>query len=131
MTPSTTSKTHGSIDVLVIGAGLSGLRAALEVQAAGLTCAVVEATDRVGGRTLSVPSAPGAQGVIDLGASWINDTSQAEMYRLLGLYGLHAERQISEGKSVSQTPDGIVVSGQRDVLSVGRLTPVCLNLGLY
>ena len=45
-----------SVDVVVIGAGLSGLRAALNIQAAGFSCSVVEATDRVGGETLTLPS---------------------------------------------------------------------------
>lgn len=51
-----TQTTPKQADVVVVGAGLSGLRAALKVQAAGLSCIVVEAIDRVGGKTLTVPS---------------------------------------------------------------------------
>ena len=37
-------------DVIVVGAGLTGLRAALEVSRAGLTVLVFEKADHVGGR---------------------------------------------------------------------------------
>ncbi|PKY02738.1 FAD/NAD(P)-binding domain-containing protein [Aspergillus campestris IBT 28561] len=96
------------VDVIVVGAGLSGLRAALDVQAAGLSCIVVEAVDRVGGKTLSVPSKLSGPGVNDIGAAWINDTSQSEMYGLLRKYGLHGEIQRAEGMSLSLTAEGVI-----------------------
>lgn len=58
-------------DVLVIGAGLSGLRAALLLQQAGRRVAVVEASDRVGGRLLSLPL---GTATVDLGGQWIGPT---------------------------------------------------------
>jgi hypothetical protein len=42
-----------AVDVVVVGAGLAGLAAALELQTAGLEVAVVEAADDVGGRIRS------------------------------------------------------------------------------
>jgi phytoene dehydrogenase-like protein len=39
-----------AVDVAVVGAGLAGLRCALGVHRAGLSCAVLEASDAVGGR---------------------------------------------------------------------------------
>lgn len=53
-------------DVLIIGAGVSGLRSALELESQGLRVKVLEARDRIGGRlyTLNdVPGGPKAVGV--------------------------------------------------------------------
>lgn len=52
--PSGTAATGGTpVDVVVIGAGLAGLAAATELEAAGRQVQVVEALDRVGGRIAS------------------------------------------------------------------------------
>lgn len=54
-------------DAIVVGAGIAGLTAARRLQDNGLTIAVLEARDRVGGRMWSLDRAGGA---IDLGATW-------------------------------------------------------------
>jgi monoamine oxidase len=61
------------LDVVVVGAGLAGLRAARSLVERGATCVVLEARDRVGGRTLSQELA-GA--TIDLGGQWIGPTQR-------------------------------------------------------
>lgn len=53
---------------MVVGAGLAGLTAARRLAAAGRKVHVLEARDRVGGRTYTVPFAGGP---IDLGGQWI------------------------------------------------------------
>lgn len=55
-------------DVVVVGAGLSGLVCARRLAAAGTDVVVLEARDRVGGRTLNQAIAPGQ--VTELGGQW-------------------------------------------------------------
>lgn len=91
------------VDVIVIGAGLSGLQAAVDLDKAGLSYIVLEANDRVGGKTLSVPSSSKSDGIVDLGAAWINDSSQKEMYALAQEFGFDLVVQRTEGLSLDQS----------------------------
>ena len=72
-------------DVLVVGAGLSGLYAARLVRRAGFTVKVLEARDRVGGRVLSQRLTGDSS--VDLGAQWIGP-GQRRMHALANEYGL-------------------------------------------
>jgi monoamine oxidase len=60
------------VDVVVVGAGLAGLSAAHVLEAAGLGTQVVEARDRVGGRTLN--HALGSGQPIEIGGQWVGPT---------------------------------------------------------
>ena len=63
------------VDVVVVGAGLSGLAAARELTRKGLSTVVVEARNRVGGRM--VRRSVIGNGWIDLGGQWIGPTQTA------------------------------------------------------
>jgi monoamine oxidase len=79
-------------DFAIVGAGLSGLRAAAELSAAGATVTVLEARERVGGRVVSAPprterGAAEPPLVLDLGGQWVGP-GQTEVLRLIKELGL-------------------------------------------
>lgn len=91
------------VDVVVVGAGLAGLTAAGHVVKAGYSCIILEARDRVGGRTWSQPHSTG--GVIDVGAAWINDTNQSRMISLARAFNLDLITQNTSGTIVLEDFD--------------------------
>lgn len=74
-------------DIVVVGAGVAGLVAADRLHAAGRDVVVLEARDRVGGRTLTV-DVPGVDGLrVDSGGQWVGPdqralASELQRYRL-------------------------------------------------
>jgi monoamine oxidase len=84
-----------SVDVVVVGGGLSGLQAAHDIQKAGYSCVVLEARDRVGGKTWSQPTKGGS--IVDVGAAWINDSNQSKMFALAKRFGFELIEQNTNG----------------------------------
>lgn len=80
--------------VIVVGAGLAGLTAARLLLPKGGDVLVVEAQDRVGGRTLAQPTTLGDS--LDLGGQWIGPT-QDRMAGLIDEFGLKTYRQYNSG----------------------------------
>lgn len=82
--------------VVVVGAGLAGLMAARTLQQAGQDVVVLEARERVGGRTEGAALADGTP--IELGGQWIGPT-QDRMYELVAELGLeHFRTWNDDGK---------------------------------
>lgn len=64
--------------VIIIGAGISGLEAAVHLTKAGVNVTVLEARDRIGGRTYTHTTVDGSS--YDLGASWLHNTLDNELF---------------------------------------------------
>ena len=90
-----TAPTHEA-DVVIVGAGISGLIAARTVLAAGLKPVVLEADDRVGGRILTQDALPGLP--VELGAQWIGDTHH-RMFALAAELGVPTYPQYDDGET--------------------------------
>ena len=84
-------------DVVVIGAGLAGLAAARKLTAAGVDCVVVEARDRVGGRTLNHSIGDGK--IVEVGGQWVGPT-QTRVLELMRELGLESFPTYSQGEHV-------------------------------
>ena len=108
-----------NVDVVVVGAGLSGLKAAYDVQKAGYSCLVVEARDRVGGKTYSVDPL-GVNKYVDVGAAWINDTNQSHIYALAKFLSLDMVEQNTTGHVVQEDIGGDISSYAYGALPVVR-----------
>jgi monoamine oxidase len=90
-------------DLIVVGAGLSGLALARAVAARGAAVTVLEARARIGGRVLCHRSASGAY---DLGPAWIWPTLQPRMARAAQAAGLALYEQAEAGGMVYQDQTG-------------------------
>ena len=84
------------VDVVIVGAGIAGLVAARRLVKAGKTVMVLEARDRVGGRTWSHEISPGV--FAELGGTWIGPTQDA-VIALVKELGLTLFNQHVEGKT--------------------------------
>ncbi|EXJ80298.1 hypothetical protein A1O1_08440 [Capronia coronata CBS 617.96] len=118
-------------DVVVVGAGLSGLQAALTLDAAGLRYIVLEARDRVGGKTFTLRSPETGAVQCDLGAAWINDSNQSRMWALANELGLETYVQNTAGNVVVQDFDGKLVKfpyGQAPEYPSAKDTRSCISI---
>lgn len=108
-------------DVVIVGAGLSGLQAAVDLQAAGVKCIVLESLDRIGGRTYSVQASKLANGTVDLGAAWINDTTQDKIWTLAKRHNIQTVQQRAEGWDFAQDCDGNIHKQEYGSRAVSKL----------
>jgi putrescine oxidase len=83
-------------DVVIIGAGAAGLTAANELKKAGLSVAVLEARDRVGGR-LWTDVVDGA--MLEIGGQWVSPDQEA-LKETIEELGLETYSRYREGDSV-------------------------------
>ena len=84
-------------DVIIVGAGLAGLSAARKLEQTGRKVLILEARDRVGGRTHTVNSK--VDEAFDLGGQWIGP-GQDNMLALIQEFNLKEIKQNSDGKKL-------------------------------
>ncbi|MFC8409685.1 flavin monoamine oxidase family protein [Arthrobacter sp. NPDC057259] len=89
-------------DVAIVGAGPAGLTAARELRKAGLGVAVLEARDRVGGRTWT-NTIDGA--MLEIGGQWVSP-DQTALLELLDELGLETYDRYRDGRAVYLGADG-------------------------
>ena len=110
-------------DVLVVGAGLAGLTAARELAGAGLDVQVLEARDRVGGRTLSQSVGDRPEDLVELGGQWVGPT-QHEVRALAEDLGIETYPQHAEGKNLFETDRGKLKRYRGTIPMLGPLVMV-------
>lgn len=96
------------VDVVVVGGGFSGAQAANACEKAGLRTILLEAKHRIGGRSRSQKLCS-KNSVVELGATWINKTTQPHVYALAQKFGLQCVAQYDLGDAILQLGDGTVL----------------------
>ena len=96
-------------DVIVVGAGSTGLSAATVLRGAGLSCMVLEARDRVGGRVEARRNALGE--LIDTGGQFLCE-DMPSVLELVRRYGKTLVEAPVAGNLVVWPPDGIGAAGE-------------------
>jgi monoamine oxidase len=90
-------KRHRKVDVVVVGAGFAGLTAARKLAAAGQEVCVLEARDRVGGRTLNHRVQKGV--IAEVGGQYVGPT-QDRVLALAKAVGVDIFPTYNEGENV-------------------------------
>lgn len=134
------------MNVIVVGAGISGLVAANVMHSCGVKVSVLESSDSAGGRVRSMRSANGVH-LGDLGPSWVWPPYQPELSRWFDELDIQTTEQFEEGDGCIERMQGQPVQhaplpsqhGQRrpvggpqaivDTL-LGRLPQACVQNGV-
>jgi monoamine oxidase len=77
------------IDLAIVGGGAAGISAARAARERGLSCLILEASDRIGGRAYTIEWQGHA---LDLGATWMHAASRNPLARLAEQLGFDIDR---------------------------------------
>lgn len=85
-------------DVIIVGAGASGIYAASTLKKAGLSSIILEAGDNLGGRLKSKEISKNTN--IELGGQWLAKNGQIRLSELVDRFGFKKIKNYNEGKSI-------------------------------
>src|SRR5215207_5399480 len=105
-------------DVVIVGAGATGLTAATELVRAGRRVVVLEARDRVGGR-LWTDDIDGA--MLEIGGQWVSPDQDA-LIETLDELGLETYPRYREGVNIYIGPDGELKRFEGEIFPVPAAT---------
>jgi putrescine oxidase len=105
-------------DVVIVGAGASGLTVATRLKAAGRSVVVLEARDRVGGR-LWTDDIDGA--MLEIGGQWVSPDQDA-LIDTLDELGLETYPRHREGVNIYIGPDGELKRFEGEIFPVPAAT---------
>lgn len=115
-------------DVVIVGGGISGFMSAYTLYQAGYNNVVVlEAKETIGGRCRSIQRESG-EGIIELGATWINNATQPQVFALTEKFGLDTAEQyigIKNGEQVQADLVHQTLEGKRERVPQDHVVNVC------
>lgn len=94
---------HHHSDVIVIGAGFAGVTAARELRSQDKRVVVLEARNRIGGRTFSHTFAGQA---VEMGGMWVDPETQPHIGAEIKRYGIELVEDVPPERTFFPTPDG-------------------------
>lgn len=103
-------------DVLIIGAGMSGVSTSYYLRKLGISSLILEGRDRIGGRLWSSKRWPDA--ILDLGGAWVHDSLSSPLTPLVKQFNIQTV-VTPYVNFVFRTPDGINLSAAQVAQVVG------------
>jgi Flavin containing amine oxidoreductase len=118
----------GRADVVIVGAGFSGLAAAKELKAKGVNFRIVESTSRVGGRVSSVQPADFGGLWVEEGANWVYKFDGNPIYDMALERGLKMTLNNGRDAKLFEFDGSNVVSIRVRYNELGSISPSCALL---
>jgi monoamine oxidase len=112
------ASTAPSPQVLIIGAGMSGVAASFWLRQFGISSLILEGRNRLGGRidtSYYWPDAP-----LDIGASWIHDSAHSPLTPLTKLFNIGTYLTDFFFKMYGLSHPRKVMSARRGICNVGK-----------
>ena len=97
----------GTADVVVVGGGFAGLTAAFRVRQAGRSVVLIEATERLGGRTFTARLNDRNRTPFEIGGAWVSGTdTQSNIKRLMAELNIGMFPQFTDGNAIFEVSSG-------------------------